>query len=87
MLGCAALWVDTVKIFGALKIADVLEPAIQLAEGGFVLLALHFALASFWFNPRAPVSELHSTFVSWPVFSRDRCVDVVTLVAKIRRVH
>ena len=47
MLGCAALWVDTVETFGTLKIADVLGPAIQLAEDGFVLLALHFALALF----------------------------------------
>ena len=27
---------DTVEALGTLKIADVLEPAIELAEGGFV---------------------------------------------------
>ncbi|KAF9783460.1 gamma-glutamyltranspeptidase [Thelephora terrestris] len=32
--GCAALWVDTVEAFGTLTVTDVLEPAIQLAEGG-----------------------------------------------------
>lgn len=41
--GCAGLWVDAVDAFGTLRIADVLEPAIRLAEGGFVSLALHFA--------------------------------------------
>lgn len=47
VLGCAALWVDTIEVFGTLKIADVLKPAIQLAEGGFVPLTLHAsALAS-----------------------------------------
>lgn len=32
--GCAALWVDTIETFGTLAVADVLEPAIQLAEEG-----------------------------------------------------
>lgn len=35
VLGCAALLVDTIQTFGTLKIADVLEPAIRLAEEGF----------------------------------------------------
>ncbi|KAI0800964.1 gamma-glutamyltranspeptidase [Fomes fomentarius] len=35
--GCAAAWVDTVEHLGSGKVslADVLEPAIRLAEGGF----------------------------------------------------
>ncbi|RPD64873.1 gamma-glutamyltranspeptidase [Lentinus tigrinus ALCF2SS1-6] len=35
--GCAAAWVDTVEQLGSgkLSVADVLEPAIRLAEGGF----------------------------------------------------
>lgn len=39
--GCAALWVDTVEAFGTLKIADVLEPAIQLAEDGIPVSELN----------------------------------------------
>ena len=36
--GCAAAWVDTVEKLGSgrLSLADVLEPAIRLAEGGCV---------------------------------------------------
>lgn len=36
--GCAAAWVDTVETLGSgkLSVADVLEPAIRLAEGGLV---------------------------------------------------
>ena len=41
VLGCAALWVDTVEAFGTLEIANVLEPAIQLAEDGFVQFIPH----------------------------------------------
>lgn len=36
--GCAAAWVDTVEKLGSgkLSVADILEPAIRLAEGGYV---------------------------------------------------
>lgn len=37
------MWVDTVEAFGTLKIADVLEPAIKLADGGFVLFTLYIS--------------------------------------------
>ena len=38
--GAAAAWVDTVEHFGSgkFKIADILEPAIRLAEEGYVQL-------------------------------------------------
>ncbi|KAF9787192.1 gamma-glutamyltranspeptidase [Thelephora terrestris] len=39
--GCVALWVDTLDAFGTLKIADVLEPAIELAEGGVPVSEIH----------------------------------------------
>eukprot|EP00050_Salpingoeca_kvevrii_P007741 m.298276 g.298276 ORF g.298276 m.298276 type:complete len:591 (+) comp13822_c0_seq1:47-1819(+) len=33
--GAAAGWVDTIEKFGTMKLADVLQPAIELAEDGF----------------------------------------------------
>jgi len=65
------VWVDTVEAFGTLMIADVLEPAIRLAEGGFVPFVLYFStLASLGLISSAPVSELHSAAVC----SRVMCI-------------
>lgn len=38
LVGAAAAWVDTVEKFGSRKVtvAEVLEPAIKLAEEGYV---------------------------------------------------
>jgi gamma-glutamyltranspeptidase len=44
--GAAAAWVDTVEKLGTLKIADVLAPAIRLAEEGFVQFDLPRLLCS-----------------------------------------
>lgn len=64
MLGCPALLVGTIESFGTLKIADVLEPAIRLAEGGFVLLVFYTSsLAPLRRSFRVPVSELNSFYV------------------------
>jgi gamma-glutamyltranspeptidase len=44
--GAAAAWVDTVETFGSgiLTIGEVLEPAIKLAEEGYVFKTLyHFS--------------------------------------------
>ena len=58
------MWVDTVEAFGTLKVADVLEPAIRLAEGGFVPFILYTStLTSLGFISSVPVSELHSAAV------------------------
>ena len=58
--GAAAAWVDTVEKFGSgkLSVADVLAPAIRLAEEGYakIMLLLFYALTSC----RVPVSEIHS---------------------------
>lgn len=45
-IGAAAAWVDTVERFGSgkLTIADVLAPAIRLAEEGCVFLPLYLVL-------------------------------------------
>ena len=42
MIGAAAAWVDTVEKFGSGKVtvAEVLEPAIRLAEEGYANNAL-----------------------------------------------
>ena len=62
--GCAGVWVDTVEAFGTLKVAEVLEPAIRLAEGGFVPFTLYTStLTSLGFVSSVPVSELHSAAV------------------------
>ena len=36
--GAAAAWVDAVEVFGSgkLGVADILEPAIRLAEEGYI---------------------------------------------------
>lgn len=62
--GCAGVWVDTIETFGTLKIADVLEPAIKLAEEGLVSLALHVSTLALLELVRVPVSEIHSDVVS-----------------------
>jgi len=40
--GAAAAWVDTVEAFGSGKMSmeEVLEPAISLAEEGYITIAL-----------------------------------------------
>jgi gamma-glutamyltranspeptidase len=45
--GAAAAWVDTVEVFGSgkLTVAEVLEPAIRLAEEGYVNSSYHLPKA------------------------------------------
>ena len=43
--GAAAGWVDTIERHGSLSLAEVLQPAIELAEGGF---PVHATAAHFW---------------------------------------
>lgn len=67
------MWVDTVEAFGALKIAEVLEPAIKLAEGGFVSPAPRIStLTSLELILRVPVSEIHSRAVGPSVSCRSQ---------------
>ena len=76
MLGCAGLWVDGVETFGTLKIADVLEPAIRLAEGGYMPFTFYSSIrASLELASSVPVSELHSVAVSTSVMCHDERLD------------
>ena len=43
--GAAACWADTVRLFGKLELATVLQPAIELAEGGY---PVNVIAASLW---------------------------------------
>jgi gamma-glutamyltranspeptidase len=65
--GAAAAWVDTVEKFGSgkLSVAEVLAPAIRLAEEGYVL-AISYCVSSILNSGdyRVPVSEIHSHAVS-----------------------
>lgn len=50
LLGAAAAWVDTIETFGSgsVTIADIFEPAIRLAEEGYVAVvfcAFEFSVA------------------------------------------
>jgi hypothetical protein len=83
--GCAGLWVDTVDVLGTLNIADVLEPAIKLAEGGLVLFAIYIsAIASRKLASRVPVSEIHSGVVCCSAAHLRQWVNIKVLVAEIR---
>jgi len=74
--GCAGVWVDTVDAFGNLKIADVLEPAIRLAEGGFVPFTFYFSTrTSLELVSSVPVSEIHSVAVGPSVVCHSEWVD------------
>jgi len=79
--------VDTVEAFGALKIVDVLEPAIQLAEGGFVPFIDNFAGSPAYCPLQSP--SLGNT--QWRGMSQrwvlDSMVDTEALVAKIGEDH
>ena len=65
--GAAAAWVDTVEKYGSgkLTIAEVLEPAIRLAEEGYVyqpLLKSNYMPIQVVYS--VPVSEIHGFAVS-----------------------
>jgi len=70
------VWVDTVKAFGTLKVADVLEPAIRLAEGGFVPFIIYFSTQILTeLVSSVPVSELNSVAVGAGVSCHNERVD------------
>jgi hypothetical protein len=76
--------VDTVEAFGTLKIADVLEPATRLAEGGFVPSVLCIYTLALLVS-RVPVSELHSSLVGTLYPHKGWGTKMGTSVAKVRR--
>lgn len=79
---------DTLNAFGTLKIADVLEPAIELAEGGFVLSTLYVStIVSLGVAIRVPVSEIHSGAVGTSLPYHGGPANAGALVATIRENH
>ena len=76
MPGCAGLWVDAVDVFGTLNIADVLEPAIELAEGGFVLSTLYTSTITS--RGPAPESRFPKYIVVWCVVALLAVVTALT---------
>lgn len=74
--GCAALWVDTLELLGTGKVtlAEVLDPAIRMAEAGCVFIRTPLPLARELTSPllisSIPISEVSS--YSWvkthPIF-------------------
>jgi hypothetical protein len=89
--GAAAAWVDTVEKLGSgkLTVAEVLEPAIRLAEEGFVnrnFCSTPPSLLTTSLDGRVPVSEIHSLSAS-PAFVRVNQVSDFSTVAALGNVN
>ena len=61
-IGAAAAWVDTVEQFGSQKVsvADVLAPAIRLADEGYTKIFAFLFLTLCYISSSVPVSDIHS---------------------------
>ena len=56
--GCVAGWEDLHRRFGKLPLAEILQPAIELAEGGFAVAPL---IAAYWASAAERLSQHHDT--------------------------